>query len=96
MTHAPRSKPEPADPYWWLSYAGEEGFRGGVLIQAPDFLSACLLSKQLGLSPGGQVCGDEMPAERAKEMMAETGIRERVLLRKEDIPEPVDYEGNPA
>lgn len=42
---------------WWLSYAGEGGCNGVVILRAPDFVTACLRSAQAGLSPGGQVAG---------------------------------------
>lgn len=48
---------------WWLSYAGEEGSRGVVVVEGEDFFSAVERSKVLGLSPGGQVRGFVVPAE---------------------------------
>ena len=46
---------------WWLSYAGEEASRGVVVVAGKDFLHACGRSKTLGLSPGGEVKGFEVP-----------------------------------
>ncbi len=51
----------PGEQLWWLSYAGQEGSRGVVLVSARDFLHACERSKILGLSPGGEVKGFEVP-----------------------------------
>lgn len=48
---------------WWLSYAGDEGFRGVVIIEASDFISACRRSAELGLSPGGEVSGHDVPRD---------------------------------
>lgn len=48
---------------WYLSYADEEGFRGGVYIQAHGFAEAAYLSKRRGHSPGGQVMGGQVPAD---------------------------------
>lgn len=47
--------------YWFLSYAAEDGFRGGFVVEGPDFFSACKRVIKLGLSPGGQVLGDPVP-----------------------------------
>jgi len=49
------------DPYWWLSFADEEGNRGVCIVQASDFLSAVSLAHSLEINPGGQVQGIEMP-----------------------------------
>jgi hypothetical protein len=51
---------------WWLSYAGEEGFRGVVLVHASDFVGACRTARELGIGPGGQVTGDPAPDDVAK------------------------------
>jgi hypothetical protein len=56
---------------WWLSYANDEGFRGVVITYASDFLSACMKSKMLGVSPGGQVRGFELPPEAESEIAAQ-------------------------
>jgi hypothetical protein len=55
--------------WWYLSYADEHRFRGGVIIEARGFASASVMSAQLGYSPGGQVTGlkiprDELPPEQ--------------------------------
>lgn len=47
--------------WWWLSYADDDGFRGGAFVQAHSFEAACVESKRLGISPGGQVHGTETP-----------------------------------
>ena len=50
--------------WWYLSYAGEEGFRGGVIIEARGFGSAVLLSNVLKASPGGEVRGLKIPPDK--------------------------------
>lgn len=71
---------EAASGWWWLSYAGDDGFRG-VIIAGPaaGFLSVIEMSE--GISPGGQVRGswlsDEMLALVPEDM------RNRVLSRDE-------------
>jgi hypothetical protein len=47
--------------WWWLSYADDAGFRGGLIVFSSDFLGACVVAKALHLSPGGQVVGKELP-----------------------------------
>jgi hypothetical protein len=59
---------EAAQPekWWWMSFVGEEGFRGGILTRAPGFLSAVAKVNILGLSPGGEIKGVDvvsMPEE---------------------------------
>lgn len=66
---------------WWLSYANDEGFLGAVVVRASHFLEACQASGIMGLSPGGQVKGLEIPAEfRSK--VADRWI-ERLLTEEE-------------
>lgn len=43
--------------YFYLSFAGEEGFRGGCVVEADDFLSAISEAHRLGINPHGQVKG---------------------------------------
>jgi len=61
---------EAAQPlgWWYLSYADEKGFRGGVIIEARGFTGAAYLSNLMKYSPGGEVTGlpippDKLPAE---------------------------------
>lgn len=46
---------------WWLSFADDDGFRGVALVDAEDFPSAHLRASILGLNPGGEVVGFELP-----------------------------------
>lgn len=48
---------------FWLSFAGEEGFRGVVLVDADDFLTAHLQTVFAGINPGGEVIGHELPPD---------------------------------
>lgn len=50
----------------WLSFADPkrpsgEQFLGVAIIEAPDFLTAVLLSHSLGANPGGEVMGAAYP-----------------------------------
>lgn len=49
---------------WWLSYADEDGPRGVVVAEGSSFLVACVRARTLGVSPGGQVQGFEVPPEQ--------------------------------
>src|SRR6266851_8996400 len=43
--------------WWYLSFAGEEGFRGGVYLQARGLTTAITAAHALGINPGGEVKG---------------------------------------
>jgi hypothetical protein len=49
--------------WWYLSYAAEGGFRGGVYIQAHGPTEATYLSRHRNLSPGGEVLILKVPTE---------------------------------
>ncbi len=44
-------------PRFWLSYADDEGFRGVIVTEADDLLSAVAKVGLMGISPGGEVYG---------------------------------------
>lgn len=46
---------------FWLSFSGPDGPRGVCLVEEKDFLSAIDKSHQLGVNPGGEVLGEELP-----------------------------------
>ena len=48
---------------WWLSFADEDGFLGGVLIRADSFIDAVSKSHELKLNPGGEVQGVQLPGD---------------------------------
>jgi hypothetical protein len=48
--------------WWWLSFAGEEGFRGVAIVgPADDILSAVRICYSLGINPGGEVAAFTVP-----------------------------------
>lgn len=49
--------------WMYLSFASEEGFRGGIYIQGHGLASALALVHSLGQSPGGQVIGVDIPED---------------------------------
>lgn len=68
--------------HWYLSYAGEDGFRGAVFLQAPGPASAVLIANIEKLSPGGEVMIVAVPPEH----IPEPKFWNR-LLTKEEIQE---------
>lgn len=50
---------------WWLSFAAEDGFRGVVLTRANSMIEAVQKTHALGINPGGEVRGFEVPATHA-------------------------------
>ena len=51
---------QPLQPFY-LSFAGEEGFRGGVIVEACGIAHAVVLCNSLGINPHGQVLGVPIP-----------------------------------
>ncbi len=72
--------PEP-ETAWWLSFVGEEGFRGVVIVQANDLIEAIMRTVLGNLNPGGQVGGMEIPAEIAA--MIPEPWKNRLLSRED-------------
>jgi hypothetical protein len=68
---------------WWLSFAGEEGHRGCAIVHALDFGQAVHTAHVLGINPGGEVKGVEMPEEEdAKAEVDHLGMN-RLIPTKE-------------
>jgi hypothetical protein len=42
---------------YYLSFCGEEGWRGGTVVEAEDFIMAVVKTHRLGINPGGEVHG---------------------------------------
>ena len=49
--------------FHYLSFAGEEGWRGCTVVEADSFLAAVARARRLGISPGGEVAGVIVPEE---------------------------------
>jgi hypothetical protein len=73
---------EAASGWWWLSYAGDDGFRG-VIISGPTtgFLGAMAKVTGAELSPGGQVRGWTVPDEMLA--LVPEDMRNRLLSKDE-------------
>jgi hypothetical protein len=53
-----RAEEEASDRvFWYLSFAGPEGWRGAVVVPAKGMLGALELCNTLGVNPHGQVIG---------------------------------------
>lgn len=66
--------------WWWLSFAGDDGFRGLVIVAAPGLIHAVQVSRALGINPGGEVQGVLLPDD-AGEPPAE--LRNRLIGQQE-------------
>jgi len=53
---------EQDDPerWFWMSFAGDEGFLGVIIIRARGIASALELTHELGINPGGSVAFHEL------------------------------------
>lgn len=74
------------DSLWWLSFAGEEGFRGVIITRAFEFLDAVRKTHVLGINPGGQVKGAMCPPEN--EHLVRDADVDRLLTREEIMGPP--------
>jgi hypothetical protein len=43
--------------WWYLSFAGPEGFRGGCFVEGRDLREATMAAHHHGINPGGEVMG---------------------------------------
>lgn len=71
-------------PWFWLSFADPNlpkgtQFLGGCIVQAGSFLGAVSAANQLGINPGGEVQGVEIP----KGAGLPEAFRNRLLTRDE-------------
>lgn len=75
-----RRKAKPI-PYWWLSFADEDGFRGVAIVRARDMVEAVVICHRLGINPGGQVLGWPCPFD--KEHTVDAAMTNRLLTKAE-------------
>ncbi len=64
----------------YLSFCGEEGFRGAVFVNGEDILAGVMEANRLGINPHGEVMGVEIPAEAAGHEMIQNN-KNRLLSR---------------
>jgi len=55
--------------FFWLTFFGEEGFRGVVILRAPSLDAALSLSWLRRLNPGGNVASAQMPSSYHEELL---------------------------
>lgn len=71
------------ESWWWLSFAGEEGFRGAILTRARGMISAIQKTHEIGINPGGEVKCFPIPHEAEADHPWEQFANR--LLSKEEI-----------
>ena len=66
---------------FWLSFAGEDGFHGAVIVHAEDFLTALTECNLRGINPHGECQGVLIPAEAAA--LISDQWKNRILSRED-------------
>jgi hypothetical protein len=82
-------KEEAQEPesWWWLSFAGEAGFLGAILTRARGFITAVQKTHELGINPGGEVKGVQIPDEIMTQAPIDHTQFADQILSKQDIEE---------
>ena len=70
----------PPTQAFWLSFVGDNGFLGAVIVHANDFWEALTRSHMLKVIPGGECASWEIPAETAR--MIPEKWKNRLLSRE--------------
>jgi hypothetical protein len=65
--------------WFYLSFAGEEGFRGGCIVAGKGEISALQRSHKLRINPGGQVLFIKVPNDK----LPPHQYRDRLLSREQ-------------
>ena len=73
-----------ANEWWWLSFADGDlpkgsQFLGVAIVRGWGILAATIRAHALGINPGGEVAGVQIPLER----LPDPSFRERLLTREE-------------
>jgi hypothetical protein len=71
----------PPETAFWLSFAGEDGFHGAVIVHANDFMEAVMRTNLMGINPHGEVVGLDISPAHAKAIPAHWKNR---LLNRDD------------
>jgi hypothetical protein len=64
LIEAERTATSGKTSWWYLSYAGETKFNGGVIVRAFGFIHACRRARDLHINPGGQIHGLPLPDDK--------------------------------
>lgn len=77
----------------YLSFCGKEGWRGCVVVDADNFLAAVAKTHRLGINPGGEVMGSQLPEEGMDERCAAiVGKMLNKLTTREEMDEAFGHE----
>jgi hypothetical protein len=76
--------------WWWLSFADGGEFLGATLVSAGSFVEAVAVTHRLGINPGGEVQGTEMPlmpvdAEWTNRLLSLADVRAIDGLKEGDL-----------
>ena len=71
---------------WWLSFADDDGFLGGCFIEAADMLDAVTKTHRLGINPGGEAMGAELPNGAWERVSGEVGAVLNRLYARHEVP----------
>lgn len=69
------------EDWWWLSFAGDGGFLGVVVVQGYGIVDAVSRSHELEANPGGEVQGLLIPLECVPPVQ----FRNRLLSKAEAV-----------
>lgn len=72
----------PRAHWWWLSYADAQGCRGVCIVQGVTFMAAVLRAATLGISPHGDVRGEDLGPDRHTDW-PDPAVRNRCLSAEE-------------
>lgn len=67
--------------WWYLSFAGDEGFRGGAVVEASDAPGALAEAGARKINPGGEVLILPIPADELRSFPLP--LRNRLLTREQ-------------
>jgi hypothetical protein len=68
--------------WWYLSFAGDDGWKGACIVPGKGVITATLMSKRLKANPGGEVLVIPVPEDLAESIPAEAVGR---LLTREEV-----------
>lgn len=72
--------------WWQLSFTGDDGWLGGLLIEAPSLASAVMRSHAIGCNPGGEILAIGFRARSVPDGYADRLITDRAEV--ENMPSP--------
>lgn len=61
----PKPGASPHVGWWWLSFAGDDGWLGGCVVEGANVMAACERAWEIGCNPGGDVLGFSLDEKNA-------------------------------